>query len=156
MKELADDMIRKLRGKAETCLLRHSTSLTVHERKLIKHGLQISTDHAVFYLTPKIHKSSWKSRPIFSCPSILLFNLGKWVSRNLQAIASVQQAYFKDSKDLKLHLDALDLPPTVQIFSTDAVSTYINIDTTAALFKIAQYIQLRSRRLSAIPLEELM
>ena len=155
-KETADGSLIKLRKDAEKWLKKHAKSLTIHERNFIKHGLETATTHAIFYLTPKIHKSPWKTRPIVSCPNTLLFNLGKWVDSKLQAIASVQPAYFKDSKSLKESLDILNLPPSARLFSADAVSMYTNIRTTAALYEIGQYIHQRSARFSTIPLEALM
>ena len=154
--EEANNRLIQLRSNAEKWLKKHKKSLTIHERAFIRHGLETSTEHAVFYLTPKIHKSPWSTRPIVSCPSTLLFNLGKWVDNQLQKLASAQPAYFKDTKDLLDHLASLNLPPTARIFSADAVSMYTNIKTSAALREIAQYIHQRSHRWQCIPLEALM
>ena len=155
-KDAADAMLITLSFKVNAWIKKHSNALTAHERTFIKHGLDTATGHAIFYLTPKIHKSPWKTRPIVSCPGTQLFNLGKWVDSKLQLVANVQPAYFKDSKDLKAHLDTLNLPPSARIFSADAVSMYTNINTSAALYEIAQYLHQRSRRFNSIPLEALM
>jgi len=111
----------------------------VHERAFIKHGFETAsvTDFTVFYSTSKLHKTSWNTRPIVSCPSTLLLNLGKLIDSKLQTVASAQPSYFKGTKDLFDHLASLNLPPFARIFLVDAVSMYTNINTAAALWEIA-------------------
>ena len=106
----------------------------------------------VLYLTLKVHKDPWTTRPIVSCSGSLLYHLGIWVDTLLQDVAIAQPTYLKNSKELKDKLMTLSpLPIGCRIFTADATSMYTNINTGKALIEIAQHIHQRSNRFNHIP-----
>ena len=111
----------------------------------------------VFYLTLKVHKSPWTTRPIVSCSGSLLYHLGIWVDSHLQKLATVQKTYIKNSKELKdLIVQLSPLPPGARLFTSDATSMYTNIRTGMAIIEIAQYLHQHSRRFACIPANALI
>jgi hypothetical protein len=49
---------------------------------------------------PKIHKSPWKPRPIFSYAGSFLYGLGKWLDKKLQPKCCKLPTYCSSSFDL--------------------------------------------------------
>ena len=112
-----------------------------------EHAQQLS----IFYLTLKVHKSPWTTRPIVSCSGTLLYFLGVWVDLHLAKVATTLPYYLRNSKDLVDLLLPLDLPPGSRLFIADATSMYTNIRTPAALREIATFIHQREDRFADIP-----
>ena len=110
----------------------------------------------VLYLTLKVYKTPWTTRPIVSCSGSLLYHLGVWVDIHLQKVATTQKTYLKISLQLKNELMRLQpLPPGARLFTADATSMYTNINTSMALIEIAQYIHQRENHFSTIPTDAL-
>jgi hypothetical protein len=104
------------------------------EQTYLKRSLSVQDPFPKFYVTAKIHKSPWKTRPIISCSGSLAFGLGKWVNLYLQPIARATNAFVSSSFDFKEKITNLPpLPANTRIFTADAVSMYTNIDTAHAL-----------------------
>ena len=112
----------------------------------------------VFYLTLKVHKNPWTTRPIVSCSGSLLYHLGIWVDSHLQKMATVQKTYIKNSRELKelITLQLRTLPPGAKLFTADATSMYTNINTGMAIIEIAQYLHQRSNQFATIPADALI
>ena len=64
--------------------------------------------------------------------------------------------YIKNSAKLKNHFDNLKLPANAKLFTADAVSMYTNINTDAALTKIAQYLRSNCSKYRDTPIEALI
>ena len=127
------------------------------QRKFVETNLENCKDpFPTFYLTIKIHKSPWKTRPIVSCSGSLLYALGVWVDRKLQIVAQSQHSYISSSRQLKDLLIPLDLPADSQVFTADAVSMYTNINTNHALHIIGNYLQRNSKKFPSVPYEAVM
>ena len=121
-------------------------------RFLRKHlTLENSKNIPVFYLTLKVHKSPWTTRPIVSCSGTLLYYLGAWVDLHLNKVATTLPYYLRNSKDLVDLLLPLNLPPGARLFISDATSMYTNIRTPEALHEIATFILQREHRFAGIP-----
>jgi hypothetical protein len=106
----------------------NKASLTTTELKFLRYHLNNNeTPFPAFYMTMKVHKTPWSTRPIVSCSGSLLYAIGVWVDRKLQIIAQKQKSYFKNSRSLKDDITSLRLPPNAQLFTADAVSMYTNI-----------------------------
>jgi hypothetical protein len=94
-----------------------------------------------FYITAKVHKYPWKTRPIVSVSGSLLHGLGRWIDRILQPFAQNSKAFIKSSFQLKQQLfQQPQLPISARLFTADAVSMYTNIGTEHALRIITNYI----------------
>ena len=109
----------------------------------------------IFYLTLKVHKSPWTTRPIVSCSDSLLYYLGVWVDLHLNKVATRQPSYLRNSKALVDILLPLDLPSNARLFISDATSMYTNIHTPAALAEISSFIHQREDHFSDIPTDAL-
>ena len=86
------------------------------------------------------------SRPIVSCPGILLHGLGVWVDRKFQEVAQRAVSYFKHTLELKKELLNLNLPRNARLFTSAAVSMYTNIPTHTALNLIGKYLNQYQRK----------
>ena len=111
--------------------------LSKQDKKYLQRSLVMDpTDikFAQFYLTFKIHKTPWKTRPIVSVSGSLLHGLGKWIDTQLQPIGQATPSFINSSYSLVKILKSLPvLPATTRIFTCDAVSMYTNICTHHAL-----------------------
>jgi hypothetical protein len=97
---------------------------------------------AKFYLTAKVHKTPWKTRPVVASCGTLMNTISKWIDYQLQKIAKTIPTYIRDSFDLKEQLTELDkLPRNAKLFTADATSMYTNIDTTHAIEKIGEWLE---------------
>jgi hypothetical protein len=136
---------------------KYKTILSAQERKFITTQTKTNKDSvAAFYLLMKVHKTPLKTRPITSVSGSILEPLGIWTDRILQKIAIRQRAYFKSSRDLKLQLERLPIPPGTRLFTADAVSMYTNINTEAALQEIGSYLDENRDDFTEIPIDALM
>ena len=115
----------------------------------------VTDPYPVFYITLKIHKTPWTTRPIVSCSGSLLYALGTWVDRKLQGIATRQPSYLRSSLDFKSLALPLELPTNAKLFTSDATSFYTNIKTHAALHEIGQYLHQREALFSGVPTDAL-
>ena len=124
-------------------------TLTKMERAFLKQGSDNNKKAFTgFYLTLKAHKlkpgknvTHLKSRPIVACPGSLLYPLGIWIDRKLQAIAKQQESYFRNSFELRQQLCSTTYPTKAKLFTADAVSMYTNIPTNTAIMLIAKHIR---------------
>ena len=80
-----------------------------------------------FYLTYKLHKTPIKTRPVCSDCASTPHALGQWVDVMLQPIVKAQEAYFKDTFELKKLLDPLEPTPRWKLVTFDAIAMCTNI-----------------------------
>lgn len=108
----------------------------------LNRSIEVDDPFAYFYITAKIHKRPWKTRPIVSVAGSLTHGLGRWVDQQLQPLCRLLPSYLKSSLELKTQLQALTLDtPRVRFFTADASAMYTNIDTDHALEKIATFLR---------------
>ena len=137
-----DNYKSKLHYILEDWLKTYSGTLSPSQKKFICHHIKHNKNpFPVFYLTMKVHKQPWKTRPIVSCSGSLLHPLGTWVNQQLQLVSQRQPSFFKNSFELKKILSTIKLPPNARVFSADAVSMYTNIPTDFALNRIGNYLR---------------
>ena len=131
--------------------------MSTSQHKFLKTHLDKCEDpFPTFYLTIKIHKTPWKTRPIVYCSGSLLYLLGVWVDMKLQIVAKSQHSYISSSKKLKDLIVPLNLSPNAQLFTDDAVLMYTNINTAHALRIIGDYLQRNSQRFPSVLYEAIM
>ncbi|KAL7447643.1 hypothetical protein ACHAXS_000039, partial [Conticribra weissflogii] len=95
-----------------------------------------------FYLTIKMHKKPWKTRPVVSTCGAYLHALSRWVDFHLQKLTSFVPTYLQDSHQLLEELKQLGtLPITARLFTADTVSMYTNIGSTHALQVLHNILQ---------------
>ena len=72
------------------------------ELKYLNHHLKPGIiKFPLFYVTLKVHKSSWTTQLIVAYSGSLLYHLGVWVNLHLQKFATTQNKYIKNPKELK-------------------------------------------------------
>jgi hypothetical protein len=119
--------------------------LSKDDLKFLKRSTIVNDPLPKFYLTAKVHKVPWKTRPIVSLSGSLLHGLGRWIDKLLQPFVKELPTYIKSSFDLKELLENLPiLSSKVRIGTCDAVSMYTNIDTNHALTEISKILRLSS------------
>lgn len=127
------------------------------ERRFLRyHAKNNKNPFPVFYMTMKVHKTPWSTRPIVSCSGSLLHPLGIWIDSKLQKVARLQQSFISSSADLKSQLLQLNLPPNAILFTADAVSMYTNIRTPEALNEIGTYLRTYQDSFRDVPVNPLM
>jgi hypothetical protein len=118
-----------------------SRYLTKKENQYLNTSLIVKDRYAYFYGTMKIHKSPATTRPIVAVTGSLLDGLGQWLDVQLQPLARHFKSYIRDSADLVTRWSLLrDLPPSVRIFTMDAVAMYSNIDPIHCLSSLRAYL----------------
>ena len=121
---------------------RNSNVLTRQQRAYLRYHLRHNkTPWSYFYLTMKVHKEPWTTRPVVSYSGSLLYALSVIVERQLQQVAQLQPSYISNSKHLKGLLLSTPLPPNAILFTADANSMYTNIRTQAAMIIITKYLK---------------
>ena len=94
-----------------------------------------------FYLTAKVHKTPWATRPVVSTCGTMMAGLSKWLDYWLQKLRSQVHSYLQDSSHLLRLLNEFgQLPPGARLFTADAVGMYTNIDTTHGIQVIDDWI----------------
>ena len=147
----------RIRQHIKDWVKKHKQILSRGEKKFLLHELEENkSPFPVFYLTMKVHKDPWVSRPIVSCSGSLLHPLGLWVDSQLQKVARTVPSYFGSSYKLKQELVALELPPGAKLFTANARSMYTNIPTHQALRIIGQYLRRNAYKFPDIPIDALM
>jgi hypothetical protein len=140
-KAAADNHITLLTRQVNDFIVNFKTILSKQDTTFLRRSLNILDPYPKFYLTAKVHKSPWKTRPIVSISGSLLHGLGRWVDKHLKPYATTIPSYVSSSfvlKDLLLNLPPL--PKNARLFTCDAVSMYTNISTTHALQEIRQHL----------------
>jgi hypothetical protein len=137
----ANRQIDSIKNKLNQFIEYYERKLDPSDIKFLKRTLEVIDPYPKFYITAKIHKKPWKSRPIVSVSGSLLDGLGRWVDKILQPYIKAAHSAVLSSTSLKDMLMELEhLPPNTRLFTTDAVSMYTNIDTDHALLVIRQFI----------------
>lgn len=117
--------------------------LKASEQRFFKRFLSIKEYRiSQFYITAKVHKSPWKTRPVVStCGSILSY-LSKWLDFVLTDFAKQTRCYIKDSLQVKNELSTIkSTKDTSLLYIADARSMYTMIDTDHALEVITTYLR---------------
>jgi hypothetical protein len=118
------------------------TKFTRQDYIYLTRSLVVDDPFPHFYITAKVHKTPWKTRPIVSVRGSILHGLGKWIDRQLQPICRQLPSFLKSSYDLKKQLSSLTFDATrASFFTADAISMYTNIDTDHALAEISKFLR---------------
>eukprot|EP00978_Attheya_sp_CCMP212_P024124 scaffold75400_cov53-Attheya_sp.AAC.1 len=81
-----------------------------------------------FYLTAKVHKKPWSTRPVVSCVGSFNEIFSKWIDDKMKLLLPVTTTYLRDSNQVLEEIRSLgSLPTGAKLFTADAVSMYTNI-----------------------------
>jgi len=101
-----------------------------------------------FYISPKVHKTPWATRPIVSCVGSNIEVMSKYLDYQLQRVVHLCPSRIRDSASL---LDAIKklppLPPGTQLATADAVSMYTNMDTQHVISTVNRWLHRHKRAL---------
>ncbi len=112
------------------------SELTSFERSLrLYHRLPI------FYGLPKVHKEPFSLRPVVSTSGSLLAIFSTWLDYKMKDLVPLVKSYVKNSFMVIEELKNMTIPANALLFSADAVSMYTNIETSAGLNAISNFIQ---------------
>ena len=130
----AADHIESIKYQVRTFLFTHHAAIKKTHHEFLRQSLKTKDPYSYFYVTAKVHKNPWKTRPIVSTCGSILDGLAKWVDAQLQPIVQALPSYIESSADLLDLFKALpQLPDSAKLVTADAVSMYTNIDTAHAL-----------------------
>lgn len=134
--------MERITSNLEAFITKYKSHLQKSDVTYLERTFQVKDPFPKFYITAKVHKTPWKTRPIVSISGSQLHGLGCWVDTILQPFAKATTAYIKSSRSLKdLLINLPPLPPNARLFTADAVSMYTNISTNDALPRIRRYIE---------------
>jgi hypothetical protein len=123
-------------------IINHGKNIEYADRTFIDRSALVDDPFAYFYITAKVHKTPWKSRPIVSVAGSVTHGLGRWLDQQLQPLCQKLPSYLKSSFELKTQLENLPLNlPRMSFFTADATSMYTNIDTDHALSRISAFLR---------------
>jgi hypothetical protein len=145
----ADNQIALITRQVKSFIEEFKGDLPKQDITFLRRSLLVSDPFPKFYLTAKVHKKPWKTRPIVSISGSLLHGLGRWVDKYLKLYSTKIPSYISSSfmlKDELLQLPAL--PPNARLFTCDAVSMYTNISTSHALQEIRRHLLILKRNLT--------
>ncbi|KAL7548610.1 hypothetical protein ACHAWF_011884 [Thalassiosira exigua] len=96
-----------------------------------------------FYLTAKVHKTPWKTRPVVATCGTIFHGIGVWADYHLQRLNPLVPSHVKNGFALKEILEALvQLPEGTRMFTMDATAMYTNIETDHGLEMIEKFFEL--------------
>jgi hypothetical protein len=138
----ANDRMILIERKIRAFIDNEDFRLPKDERTYLQRSLDVKDKYAYFYLTAKVHKNPWSTRPIVSISGSITHGLGRWLDKELQPICRKLQSFISSSFDLKTELASLRIDLSrARFFTVDAVSMYTNIDTDHALTVISKYLR---------------
>jgi hypothetical protein len=139
-----EEALQKIRN---TCInlnqiwLNHRKDLTDAENQYFQRAAKLDYRNPQFYLTIKVHKTPFKTRPIVSCINSYLSVFSRWLSYRFKELLSFIPTYTKDSFQIVNELKALQVPPHAKLFTCDAVLMHTNIDSTDGLEIITSWFE---------------
>jgi hypothetical protein len=80
----AEHRLGMIQRTVEDFLKRYHDKIDPQQLKYIKRSLVVDDPFPKFYISAKVHKSPWKSRPIVSVSGSYLHGLGRFVAFHLQ------------------------------------------------------------------------
>ena len=111
-----------------------SRSLTKAMRIYFKRSLKQKLRTPQFYVTMKVHKTPWATRPVVSCVGSHNEIFSKWLDDQMKRLLPLSPTYLRDSNQVLDDLAELGpLPSAARLFTADARSMYTNINTQHAL-----------------------
>ena len=138
----AKELMQQTKQQLIALVERHQKALPHHERVYFKRSFAESHRTPQFYLTLKVHKTPWATRPVVACVGSFNEVFSKWLDIQMKRLLPLSQTYLKDSYQVLDELKALgQLPANARLFTADAHSMYTNIDTKHALTIFKQWLQ---------------
>ena len=96
-----------------------------------------------FYLTLKVHKFPWKTRPVVATCGTIFAGISKWADFQLQKAIHLVPSRIHDCFHVKRQLEDLgELLPGTHLFTMDAVAMYTNIDTDHLIDVLEKFLEL--------------
>ena len=96
---------------------------------------------------PKVHKTSWKIRPVVSGVSSVMEPLSKFLDTQLQRVVHLCPYYLKDSWHFLNDIQELDSFPFAKFITSDANAMYKNINTEHAIEIFHKWFYIHSHHL---------
>jgi hypothetical protein len=96
-----------------------------------------------FYLTAKVHKTPWKTRPVVATCGTFMHGLSRWADVYLQELKKFSPSYLRDSYQLLEELDKIgELDEGSKVITMDATAMYTNIETDHGLEILEKFIDM--------------
>ncbi len=140
--EEATEMVSHTRRTLTQVRLNHRKDLSDSENTYFQRNGKLNHRLPQFYITIKVHKKPYKTRPIVSCVGSFLNAFSKWIDHHLQKMVIFSPTYVKDSNQNLQELKNLtNLPPHSMLFTCDANSMYTNINSIHCPELISKWIE---------------
>jgi hypothetical protein len=138
----ATNLVQRTRSNLLQLRLKHRNDLTEAENTFFRRNANLKHRLPQFYITIKIHKNPYKTRPIVSCVGSFLHAFSKWVDSHLQKLLPFNPTYVRDTQHLINDLKHLqNLPCNAKLFTCDAESMYTNINHLHGIETIKKWLE---------------
>jgi hypothetical protein len=88
----ATTAIKALKQTVGSFIEEYNLSFIKKDHTYLYRSLEVEDPFPHFYITAKVHKTPWKTRPIKSMSGSILHGLGKWVNHQLQPDQPISRA----------------------------------------------------------------
>ena len=137
--------MKYLIGRFTTKCLCGEYTLSEQEMTFFRRLVENYSDKIIskFYLTLKVHKSPWKTRPVVATCGTIFAGISKWADFQLQKTIHLVPSRIHDFFHVKKQLEDLgELHPGTRLFTMDAVAMYTNIDTNHLIDVLGKFLEL--------------
>ena len=101
-----------------------------------------------FYLTAKVHKTPWKTRPVVATCGTFFHGISRWIDYHLQPLNHLVPSHIKNGFELKEKLENMgQLPEGTRIFTMDATAMYTNITTDHGIETMEHFFEMFKEKL---------
>jgi hypothetical protein len=139
--EEATEQVQRTRTTLLQLRLTHRNDLTEAENTYFRRNANLKHRLPQFYITIKVHKQPYKTRPIVSCVGSFLNAFSKWADTQLQKLLPSNPTYTRDTSHVLQDLKPLkNLPNKAKLFTCDAESMYTNINNTHGIEIIGKWL----------------
>eukprot|EP00978_Attheya_sp_CCMP212_P003876 scaffold8263_cov35-Attheya_sp.AAC.1 len=106
----------------------HYDDLAQWEKDYFNRSYDLEHRMPQFYITAKVRKKSWSTRPVVSCVRSFNKIFSKWIDDKMKSLLPLTTTYPRDSNKVLGEIRSLgSLPTGAKLFTTDAISMYTNI-----------------------------
>jgi hypothetical protein len=139
--EAAKLLINNTKEALKTIINNNLHILPQPEKTFFQHSFHLHHRIPIFYGLPKVHKETFKLRPVVSSIGSFLSIFSTWLDYKMKSLLPFVKTHLKNSTTVIQETKGLTLPKEAKLFSADATSMYTNIGTDIGIASIETFIQ---------------
>lgn len=141
-RELSSDELQEVKNFPHSHILRLITlilsksSIAKEESNRVLNAARKHTEPCSFYIIPKLHNKTLKSRPITAAHSYILNYLSRQLSNELMKVVKRYPAITVNRKQFVRQIEQIKIPKDYWLFPYDVSRMYPSIETQDAIRKL--------------------